>query len=141
MYGGKAAGGYPLHHGGAYGYEAHGKASKTGFAGGYNHKAYDYESESDSDESDSDESDCEEAFPPRGPTKQGGVHGYAAAYQHEKHGAGSNLGGVRRYESYGRHEEVGGRRRYESYQSTTKEYTGAGGGYGYGTCSPLSYGA
>ncbi|PAN26936.1 hypothetical protein PAHAL_5G048500 [Panicum hallii] len=97
--GGKAAGGYPLHHGGAYGYEAHGKASKTGFAGGYHHnKAYDCESESDSDESD-----CEEAFPPRGPTKQGGVHGYGAAYKHEKHGAGA--------------------------------------GYGYGTCSPLSYGA
>ena len=48
---------------------------------------------------------------------------------------------MRRYESYERHQEVGGGRRYESYQSTTKEYTGAGGGYGYGTCSPLSYGA
>ena len=65
-----------------------------------------------------------------------------AAYKHEKHGAGSNLGGVRRYESYERHQEVGGGRRYESYQSTTQEYTGGGGyGYGYGTCSPLSYGA
>jgi hypothetical protein len=64
-----------------------------------------------------------------GASKQGGLHGYGpGAY---KHGAG-NHSGVRRYESYEKHEELAGGRRYQAYQSTTQEYTGGGGGYGYG---------